>query len=45
MKEMKAKAEELEKLCDPYVEKDEFPPFFIQKFKDFNINGCVIDAP
>jgi hypothetical protein len=40
-KSLKAKIEELEELCNPYVEKGEFPPFFIQKIKELKINGCL----
>ena len=39
------KCKEFEELCNPYVEKGEFPPFFIQKFKDLKIYGCLTDAP
>jgi len=35
---MRAKVEEIEKLCDPYVEKGEWPPFLIKKMKEINIS-------
>ena len=43
-KSLKRKGEELELLCTPYVEKDVFPPFFISKFKELKIDGCLTDA-
>jgi len=43
VKAVRAKVEEIEKLCDPYVEKGEWPPFLIGKLKELNL-GFVENA-
>jgi alkylation response protein AidB-like acyl-CoA dehydrogenase len=40
--QVRLQADRIDRRCEPYVEKNEFPPFLIEELKNLNLKGLAV---